>query len=69
MNHYRAYSTATLVQFHNSIFDALIADLCVWHDPIGFYGVRAFSDWADMRDVIEDELRLRGVAFQPITWW
>lgn len=68
MNHYRNYSTPSLLQMHDGIFNALMEDLCAWWDPIGTFGVRAFADWADCRDVIEDELRQRGVPFQPISW-
>jgi hypothetical protein len=60
-------TTQTLQKFH-----ALIAD-CLAKDDAQTtgdkeYGVRTFSDWKQLRDDIEAELRKRGISFTPITW-
>ncbi len=61
------FTTAALQDFHSKVRESLRKD-DENPSPDKIYGVRAFKDWRDLSDAIEEELKKRQVSYEPIAW-
>lgn len=62
------FSTNGLTMLHDAIRKSLSADDNTPQGTAKPYGVREFTDWRELSDQIEAELKKRGGDFIPIPW-
>ncbi len=60
-----------LLSFHLGVREAAASDLA--REKRGdnsepYYGVKEFADWSLWRDSLEQELKRRGIDYDPVTW-
>ncbi len=61
-------SEVTVRRLHHSIGEALSADDAQLPGRQKTYGVREFQDWRDAANILECELRKRGIGFDPLNF-
>lgn len=61
-------SDGGLLSMYRAIADALAADDTQAAGSSRTYGVREFGDWRRWAEVLEREIRRRGLEYTPIAW-
>lgn len=61
-------SDSGLKGLHDGIRKALISDRANSAQSDPYFGVLDHTDWAIWRDALEEELKRRGLTYQPLSW-